>query len=78
MSGIHAWWARRTTRWGLWIATAVFMLPALSGLIGRITKGKEFGIDFNALACAAGNVAGGVSMYAPAQFCEGFGTPGYV
>jgi len=54
------------------------MLPALSGLIGRITKGKEFGIDFNALACAAGNVAGGVSMYAPAQFCEGFGTPGYV
>ena len=77
------WFARRSGRWP-WVAglTFLFLLPALSGVIGRLVGGKPVvgAQDFAAVACAAEKSANGEPLYPPAdQFaCEGMDAANYL
>ncbi|GGZ36929.1 hypothetical protein [Asticcacaulis endophyticus] len=55
-----------------------FTLPVTSSLIGRLTKGKWWLNDFDALLCGADHIRRGLSPYDLAPMCEGLKPAAYV
>ena len=71
----------KSKAWTFWL-TLAFLLPAITGIAGRLIKKKETvgGGDFEAIACAAQRLSEGKTMYPPPQdfVCEGMQAASYV
>ena len=62
-------WAERS-RWAP-LAVLVFAAPCLSGVVGRLVKGRAFFAEYESIACAGERVNAGLSPYAADFGCPG-------
>ncbi|MDX2275997.1 MAG: hypothetical protein NW206_11165 [Hyphomonadaceae bacterium] len=68
----YAWWRAHTTKWGAGAFFFLFAIPALSGLIGRLTKQSAWLNDWNAVVCGGLRAAARQPFFGAESLCTDF------